>query len=364
MKRILLLAIIVSSCAVNDATNTDEDCELVMNDFRFAVQEVEENYPGYCLLNNKQKKEYSFMRDSLDKLVSSCLLPEYDAIGKYLSWFHDPHLRTCWDAHAYLQKQSIDYESYFDYSPMKVSRKVSDETYLIRFPSCDGDDPDMQWIIQSVKDYKKSDCKFLIIDIRGNGGGSDSFFKPYLELLYDTPCKVAGADFFYTKKNLKQMKEYFPLKMFFLSLLHRREPERVNWPFVKSLSIRYMKKGTYPLAAALIIDNNVGSSAEEMVIEIQAASSRTRIYGKDNTFGCLDFSNCRPVSLPVCGQYFLIPMTISHRWPEQSVDKEGLPPDICIPIQYPTILHDNIDEWVLWVSNDLETKSKALRNEP
>ena len=47
--------------------------------------------------------------------------------------------------------------------------------------------------------------------------------------------------------------------------------------------------------AALIIDNGVASSGEQMVRSIKATSDRTTVYGRDNTLGCLDFSNINVV---------------------------------------------------------------------
>ena len=122
------------------------------------------------------------VRDSVDAGVYS----DFDGVGHYLAWFQQRHLRTCWDAHNHLWKRSTDYSAVFPYDPQAVSCKVDDDTYLIRFPSCMGD-PDDRWIKQSVKDYKASGCKFLILDIRGNGGGADHYYEPYLELLKANP---------------------------------------------------------------------------------------------------------------------------------------------------------------------------------
>ena len=169
----------VASCASNPAAESFKD------DLDFTIAEVEYNYAGFPLLTEKELVEYGRMKAAVRDSVDVGMLSDFDGVGHYLAWFRQRHLRTCWDAHNHLWKRPTDYSSVFPYDPQAVSCKVDDDTYLIRFPSCMGD-PDDKWIKQSVKDYKASGCKFLILDVRGNGGGADYHYLPYLELLYDT----------------------------------------------------------------------------------------------------------------------------------------------------------------------------------
>ncbi len=227
------------------------------------------------------------LRDSVDAKAYL----DYEAVGHYLAWFQNPHLRTCYIEQTNLWKYDVDYSSLFSYAPRKVSCKVDDETYLIRFPACSGD-PDEQWVSHSVQDFQESDCRFLILDIRGNGGGSDHYFEPYLKLLYDTPAQVDGSDFFYTKKNYNFLKKYLP-RMRRLALFRNKQKERVMWPFVDDTFIELPSVSERPVAAALIIDNDVASAGEQLTLMLGAFSKRTTIYGRENTYGCLDISNFR-----------------------------------------------------------------------
>ena len=346
---ILLCLIFAASCLSHSSTESFKD------DLDFTIKEVEYNYAGFPLLSEGEQSEYEAMKSAVRDSVDAGVYSAFDGVGHYLAWFQQRHLRTCWDDHNYLWKLPIDYAASFPYDPQKVFCKVDDDTYLIRFPSCYGD-PDEKWIEQSVKDYKASGCKYLILDIRGNGGGSDHYYEPYLALLYDTPGVTDGVDFFYTKKNFRQMKEWIPIRMLLLSIGKDKSKERVMWTFAKDGKIQYPSKSSLPVAAALIIDNNVGSAGEAMVLDIRASSKRTTIYGRDNTYGCLDISNCREVELPFRKNYILVPMTVSHRLPDRGIDKEGIAPDIRLDIPYPTELTDNVDEWVLWIAEDLKNK--------
>ena len=154
------------SCTPQSSTENFAD------DLEFAIHEVEYNYAGFPLLTEEELAEYEVMKAALRDSVDAEAYLDYEAVGHYLAWFQNPHLRTSYIEQKNLWKHDVDYSSLFSYAPRKMSCKVDDETYLIRFPSCSGD-PDEQWVSQSVQDFQKSDCRFLILDIRGNGGGSD-----------------------------------------------------------------------------------------------------------------------------------------------------------------------------------------------
>ena len=349
MKRLsfLFCLICAAACTPHSSSETFKD------DLDFTIAEVEYHYAGFPLLTEGELAEYEQMKAAVRDSVDTGIYSDFDGVGHYLAWFRQRHLRTCWDAHDHLWKVSAENAAHFFYNPKKVSCKVDEDTYLIRFPSCGGD-PDKQWIAQSVRDFEDSRCRFLILDIRGNGGGSDHYYEPYLALLYDTPADLDGIDFFYTKKNYRQMKEWAPLQAFIMGLGKNKSKERVMWPFVGVHNIHYPSISSFPLAAAQIIDNNVGSSGEQMVLDLRASSKRTTIYGRNNTYGCLDVSNCREVELPFSKHYILVPMTVSRRLPDRGIDREGIAPDIRLDIPYPTELTDNVDEWVLWIAEDLK----------
>jgi len=41
--------------------------------------------------------------------------------------------------------------------------------------------------------------------------------------------------------------------------------------------------------------------------------------------------------------------------PETGIDAIGIAPDVRIPLPLPARLTDNIDEWVIWVAQQLES---------
>lgn len=66
----------------------------------------------------------------------------------------------------------------------------------------------------------------------------------------------------------------------------------------KTYRIHYDSVSPRPRRAGLLIDGKVGSSGEQLVLEVRASSRRTTVYGQDNTLGCLDFSNCEILYFP------------------------------------------------------------------
>ena len=97
-----------------------------------------------------------------------------------------------------------------------------------------------------------------------------------------------------------------------------------------------------------------------MTLILRAISKRTTIYGRENTYGCLDISNFRSVNLPYSTITITIPTTVSHRLPDRGIDKEGISPDVRLDLPYPTELTDNIDEWVLWIAQDLKQRASNV----
>ncbi len=64
-----------------------------------------------------------------------------------------------------------------------------------------------------------------------------------------------------------------------------------------------------PKRVGLIIDGAVASSGEQFVRSALSCSNRMTIYGRDNTLGCLDYSNCNFITLPNSKISVSVPMS-------------------------------------------------------
>ena len=404
MKRLLnlLCCLLLSVAAL--AQMPELTVEQHLEDYDYAVKYLEDNYAGFPnKVVDSTRTDYESMKDRLRTQVSRGDLTCWDAVAAYTAWFDDFHTRLCLNYgdsdgttrqynEKYWPRKKIHYEQLMEeYRPQPVACKVTDKTFLVRFPSCYGT-PGMEWIEGSISDFKASGCENLVIDIRDNGGGSDTYFNPYWALLYDHPGTQPAVEFRNTPEHRKLLLQSFSesgLPEPLIAAIQSVFPMISQIPYVpigivsqflfakdqevsmkdlagiigslgsssdafSTMTFSRDSMDTSVRKAALIIDNGVASSGEQMVRQIRLTSNRTTIYGRDNTMGCLDFSNVNEVEMPNSRINFTCPMSRTIGLPETGVDPTGFAPDVRIPLPLPVRLTDNIDEWVVWVAEQLE----------
>ncbi|MBR5170200.1 MAG: peptidase S41 [Muribaculaceae bacterium] len=364
MKRILYFVLCLMAGLLAMAQSAGLTIGQQLEDYDFAVKYIEDNYAGFPdKVVDSTRAAYEAMKYRLRDQVVGGENTAWDALAQYTAWFNDRHLRLQGsflneDGHwrGYTNQYWLRQEIYYDelmgeYDPKPVACKVTDKTFLIRFPTCDMELLDLKWVKNSIKLFKKSHCENLIIDIRGNGGGSDAMFNPFLNLFYDHAGTVTGAEI----RNTPQNREY--------QAAHGM-PKRLKRILAQNPDVEFFtsnngilsggKKTNAVRRAALIIDDGVWSAGEQMVLCMKACSDRVTLYGRDNTGGCLDYSSLAYLKFKYHDAYFSVPMTRRIGLPETSIDKNGIAPDVRIPLPLPVRLTDNIDEWVIWVAEQLE----------
>jgi len=355
-----LIAVAQKVCGSGNKCPNDSVSSLLA-DFDSVVSMTEHDYAPYKYkVTNKNQKEYVSFKQGIIRDITTGKRSWRDAVCAYVGWFGDFHFFVFGDQNDHYQfnkyqRKRIDYSPVMEYAPKAVSCQVDTHTWLIRFPTCEGSESLTEFVENSIRQYRVSGCPYLIIDIRGNGGGQDETFEPYLHLLYDTPGWIGdGVVFRNTASNIQRSgwtHEDF-LDLFHIDELNSGEYiTRIK----DGIPVTYDTIYARPVKAALIIDNCVASSGEQMVLDIRKASRRTKIFGRDHTLGCIDTGNC---------QYFIFakhqigihyPTTYSTRFDHGTgVDTNGISPDIHLNLPYPKRLSDNIDEWVLWTAMMLE----------
>lgn len=358
--RSILLSIAAALALLPAAAQTDAVAQT--DDYEFAVRQVEENYAGYpSKVTEATRPQYEALRERLRRQVRDEARAGYEAAAELFGWFLDYHLRVETYSDPFLPPRA-DYDA-TDYAPQRLARCIDANTYLIRVPSFDSDET--AWIERAVESYAASGCPYLIVDIRGNGGGRDGAYRPLLELLYDGPGRADNVELRAT-----------PEHETFLRRAIAEADGKLDWlrPVADSVaahrgafvpfpeddnSLVFDTVATLPRAAAIIIDGSVASSAEQFLLDVESCSRRTTLYGRDHTLGCLDYSNIRYVTLPCSGVTCCVPMTRSCRVAEgRGIDAEGIAPDVRIPLPLPATLTDNVDEWVVWVAEKMKTETK------
>lgn len=336
----------------------------VVSDFDYAVDVVERAYAGYPDKTANRGAEYAALKERLRSGIASGR-DTYDAVAEYLGWFDDSHLGTE-GVRTYRPKsvrRPSDYAAQMvRYDPQFTHCRVDDGTYLIRFPSCDPDRISPEEAQRMVGEYLASGCENLILDIRGNGGGSDSAYEPLLKLLYDHEGMEDAMEYRVSDLAIAHVKEFAGDTERGRAKIARMERTPAGEFLAgerKTYRIHYDSISPRPRRAGLLIDGRVGSSGEQLVLEVRASSRRTTVYGQDNTLGCLDFSNCEILYFPQDStRWMMLPTTRSCRVSEgRGIDAEGISPDVRITLPLPETLTDNVDAWVRWVADDLKTKN-------
>ena len=363
---ILTLAVTFSFAAAPDSLKRD------LEDYDYLVSFVEQNYaPFDAIMQKGYKREYKALKKRLRKQLSKGEADLERAAADYVIWFYSQ-----FDTHIYLGEEAfqrsvanLENETMikadstlltnpgnFEYAPKPVSCKVDSMTWLIRVPSCEPDFYD--GTVNALQQFMESDCENLIIDIRFNGGGGDNVWEKYYDLLYDHPCKPEISWHRNTPKNLLYWKDVLklqPSSPWNLQLIETCETSKKK--FVKLGESDNNRQPTSRVKrAAVLIDILTGSAAESIVKFVKKHSDRCKVYGICNTNGCDLTGNCRIDSLPNSKLKFLYATSIDSDFYEKDFSSEGLgiPPDVIIPLPFPRKLTDNIDEWVLWVAEEMK----------
>ena len=370
-KKIILsfiLAVQFSFAAAPDSLKKD------LEDYDYLVSFVEENYaPFEAIMQKGYKREYKALKERHRKQLFNGKVDLERVATDYVLWFYtqfDRHIQfeseTFHMAEAKLAQEAIvksdstmlTNPGSFEYAPMPISCKVDSLTWLIRVPSCEQEFH--EGAVNALQQFMESDCENLIIDIRSNGGGSDAVWERYYDLLYDHPYKLEIKWFRNTPKNLlfwKNLLEQQPSLGFCRSLIERSEGSKEK--FVKqgeSDEGSTRQTSTRIKRAAILIDFMTASAAESLAEYVKNHSDRAKVYGIGNTFGCELTGNCRTEQLPNSRLGIFYATTVDSGFYEKDFSSEGLgiAPDVIIPLPIARKLTDNIDEWVLWVAEDMK----------
>jgi len=311
------------------------------------------------------ENEYKLLKDSLLSQLLQGEISADEAVGRYIFWFHKNFDRHTGCSSEYFWKlrseEMIDYNKLISpYSPQPIGCKVDDDTYLLRLPSCRGENPTWDWMHEKEQEFKQSGCKYLILDLRGNTGGGDAISLLFTRFMCDSPAMHDEQDFYRVSyENNKELKKYCdPEGNNFQNRVMNEAVHVTDGSFVNWTS---SSKGQHPHTplvrkGAIIIDNNSASAAETPVRYVRNYSKKhAKVYGKENTMGCEQTGNCNEVRLPNSNIYMRFPMTVESTFEAYCKKKApGCAPDIIIPLPYPEQLSDNIDSWILWVAKDMK----------
>jgi len=374
MKKFIILSITLAIAAQFSFAAVPDSLKRDLEDYDYLTSFVEQNYaPFDAIMQKGYKREYKKLKKQLRKQLSKGDASLERTATDYILWFYsqfDQHIQLVTEAFEKAKWNLIDKTlvkedttlltktGHFEYDPKPVSCKVDSLTWLIRVTSCD---PDFyEGTVNALEQFLASDCVNLIIDIRGNGGGGDNVWKRYYDLLYDHPHKPEISWHRNTPKNLlywKEMLKLQPKSPWNLQLIERCEASKKKFVKLNESDSGDNRQPTSRIKrAAVLIDCFTASAAESLAKFVKKESDRAKVYGIWNTSGCDLTGNCRTEPLPNSRFGVFYATTVDSGFYEKDFSSEGLgiAPDVIIPLPFARKLTDNIDDWVLWVAEDLK----------
>lgn len=357
------LVTLVANAAVPDSIQRN------LEDYDYLTSFTEENYAAFpVIMEQGYRKKYETLKKRLRKQVAKGKAGIEEAACEYAIWFYknfDTHYQlnktALWE--SYEQPVHIDYTKMMEYEPKPVSCKVDEQTWLVRVPSCVGKNPTSEWVQQAAKDFQESDCEYLILDVRGNEGGSTDIWNPFIDMLVDHRREGTIDNFFRNTKHNQGFWEYAlsmePDNSYFKDFLTQCKDSLGKNEFQLWTSVDASEVTPLPLPkrAAIIVDNGTSSAGEGLIsYNVKGVSNRAKVYGKERTYGADLTGNVYYTKLPNADIYLTYPTCVERiEFLRHHVfGKNGIEPDIHITLPYPKRLTDNIDEWVLWVAEDLK----------
>jgi len=306
---------------------------------------------------DEAKSAVYVMRDRSEKAMQATLLAGGDLIR-----FHSDDGVTFWwkrsgvNADALLDRHVPSDEFFL--------RALSTKTLWLRLPdfSVEG-----RQAIEKLLDDNASalaSTPNLIIDLRGNSGGSDSSYRRIVELICTRPIYTPTVEFRATEDNARANERLIrdipglsdSDRASIADLANNLRAGGGGWYrlgkrdfLVQDCSVRRAN----PANVGILV-TGAGSSGEQFVLAARESQKVTLFGG--NTAGVIDYSNVRYVDLP-SGKYRLEYATSrSMRLPDEPLDGAGIPPDVRLGEETP--------DQVGYVQHWLEARGDATPDSP
>jgi hypothetical protein len=207
-------------------------------------------------------------------------------------------------------------------------------TVLVQLPSFE--DPVRMDSLFEAEGERIRSAERLVIDLRGNGGGSDYNYRQLIPLIYTDPIKITANAVLATEANIAANARL---------AADTTRPASIRETLGRQVEeMKTVQGGWYPFPdmvheepvvlerpsrVDVLVDGGCASSCEQFLLAARQ-SRKVTIYGTP-TAGILDFGNVRRAEMPGSPLILYYPTTRSKRLPDAPVDGVGVLPDVHLP---------------------------------
>jgi hypothetical protein len=213
-------------------------------------------------------------------------------------------------------------------------RKLDDQTLLLRIPSFRHELRGKTDSILAANKVLLDSTPNLIIDVRGNGGGSDISYHQVLPYFYTNTISFSGIQHWATADNAMKYREmkadqHYPPSTRRLAERMEKKMLRREGHFIKTKDTHYKRKKVlpFPRKVAVLVNGDCASSCEDFVLAARQ-SKKVTVIGV-NTAGILDYGNMHFMNYP-CDKWRLGWATSRSNDVEsgRGIDNTGIAPDV------------------------------------
>ncbi len=314
------------------------------DEFQYLRQFMEQNYAGFKdKVTSGNRAAYDSTTDVVFHRAGRTSKPLLclALMQEWLNFFRDRHNTISQNA---MSDEGAAPRQAGGHRPDLVARQLSPQTFYIGIGSFDESNA------AAIDSLIRGDTALLratpnlVLDLRGNGGGSDFAYQRLTPLLYTDPVHNIGVDVLATPDNVRSWSalladkyvtgwaRYFIQQTIAAMKGHLGQVIAVTPDRVATLR----EVRPFPQRVAVLVDGDCASTTEQFLLEA-VQSSKVTLMGR-HTAGILDYSNVREQSFD-CLPFTLHYATTRSRRIDQGkgIDNVGIQPAL--------VLSDDVD-WV------------------
>jgi hypothetical protein len=219
------------------------------------------------------------------------------------------------------------------------AKKMNDTTFYVQIGTFDGGNARAIDSVFATSMFLLKATPNLILDLRGNGGGSDFSYRPIIHWLYTDPIVTTGVDVLCTPDNINGTRKLVldnpdvPEDMKAETRQLVAAMEKNTGKFIESngddtLEQEYSEPN--PRRIVILIDRGTGSSAEQFLL-LARQSRKVTLMG-EHSAGILDYANMRPSAPSPCKDLALYYATTRSRRIAvgRGIDNVGIQPNVLL----------------------------------